>query len=476
MVSACTPEPEPVETARIYTTSADRSRLLDKTTVEVNPPARADATVRVDLSQQRQQILGVGAALTESSAHLIGSLPETDRAALLTNLFRPSGGGGIRVLRIALGASDFVVGEAYTYADSPDARDDWGLEYFSLERDEREIIPVLREILALRPDLTIIASPWSAPAWMKDNRSLVGGALRDEDGVRDAYARYLLRAVQEYTEAGIPIAALTVQNEPQARTPDGYPGMDMPVEVATSVINRLAPLLREQGLGTLLLGFDHNWQLHPADVATTPSGRDPEYDYPFDLMTGDAGGELAGIAYHCYFGDPSAQQRFLNRFPHSTVWVTECSGSFGADDTDAQVFADTLRFQASTVLIGGFSFGATAVLTWNLALDAEGGPHRGGCERCTGVVTIDEDEVTHNAEFYALSHVFRFIRSGAVRVNSAITGADVVAFAAANTSGQAVVMATNTGESAQVVTVEVGGTTATHTMERGDVATFVFDR
>lgn len=455
-----TSAPSVSATARV--TSADgtvRMAELPVTVDETRTPDGAAAT------EPRQDVTGFGAALTESSAELLLTLDAARRDELLRELFAPDGPVRLGVVRIALGGSDFVSAPASTYDDLPPGEEDWDLDRFSTTRDEDAVRPVLREILAIAPDVVVIASPWSPPAWLKSSGSLEGGTLLDDPRAVPTYARYLLAAVREYRAAGTPIDYLTVQNEPQARTPDGYPGTDMPVATQTAVITELGPLLSENGLGTEILAYDHNWSLHPADRDSTPGNRDPEADYPYGVLAGTARPWVAGIAYHCYYGDASTQSALHDADPAVQIWVTECSGSHAADAEPAAVFADTLAWQSTNLMIGSLQNWATGVLTWNLALDEDGGPHVGGCSTCTGVVTIADGEVARNAEYYVLAHAARFLPRGSVVLDPSAVGSGPMPQVTARTpDGALVVLAYNPQDTARdlvardadrTVTVEV---------------------
>ena len=375
--------------------------------------APATETVYIDAARQRQKLRGVGASLTPSSAELIAAMPASERRRLLEELFAPDGPVRLNIVRIPFGGSDFVSEPAATYDDLPAGESDWQLERFSTAADDATLRPVLREIVEIAPNLVIIAAPWSPPAWLKDSATLEGGRLIDDDRVFDTYARYLTRAVTDYADAGLTIHALSVQNEPQARHPDGYPGADLPVDDAARLIERLGPALSDAGLTTGILAYDHNWSLHPADAAATPPGEDPHYEYPADLLRTAAAPFITGVAYHCYSGDATRQSAFHDEFPDRELWLTECSGSHAAGDDDAQIFSSTLDWQSRNLLIATLANWGSAVLTWNLALDPDGGPHRGGCDTCTGVVTIAPDgTVTRNAEYYVLASVGRFVAPG----------------------------------------------------------------
>jgi glucosylceramidase len=234
--------------------------------------------------------------------------------------------------------------------------------------------------------------------------------------------------------------------------------MEMPAAQQVAVINALAPRLQAAGLDVKILGFDHNWLEHPADVAAVPAGGDPELDYATRVLSSSAAPNVAGTAFHCYYGDATAQEPLHAAFPSKEIWVTECSGSHGPTDTPATYFADTLAWQTRNLMIASLQHWATTVLTWNLDLDASGGPHTGGCSACTGVVTVQNGQVTPDAEYYVLAHASRFLPRGSVRLGSSasVTGLPQVAFRTPD--GTVVVLVQNASAQAAPVTVTIGGT------------------
>jgi glucosylceramidase len=220
---------------------------------------------------------------------------------------------------------------------------------------------------------------------MKTNGSLVGGRLIDDPRVYRSYARYLVKFVQAYRANGITVDTLTVQNEPQNRAPDGYPGTDLPSWQEARVIEELGPMLRGAGLRTKILAFDHNWAMHPNDVATTPTDELDDVDkYAHNVLASAAGRWVSGVAYHCYYGDPSAMSGLHADHPDQAIYLTECSGVQSADP--ASTFGDTLKWHARNLVIGSPRNWAQTVINWNLALDPSGGPQSGGCRTCTGVL------------------------------------------------------------------------------------------
>jgi glucosylceramidase len=438
VVGACTPSDDAeLDTTgarvRAWATSANRELLLAE--MPVASDGEAAEVVTVDPDSARQTIEGFGAAVTHSSARLLSEMPAAARSTLLQELFAPDGPARLSVLRVPLGGSDFVAEPAYTYDDLPEGEEDWGLERFGTSADDDELRPILRQILEIAPEVRIIASPWSPPAWLKDTGQLAGGRLRDDDRAYATYAEYLVRTVEEYAAAGVQIDSLTVQNEPQARYPDGYPGTDMPVADQVRLIEQLGPLLAERAPDTRILAYDHNWSLHPADAA-----EGAETEYPADVLRSAAAPWVAGIAYHCYAGDPTRQSALHDQFPDASIHVTECSGSHAEGDSPGGIFSDTFAFQARILLVGSLGNWASSVLTWNLVLDAAGGPHIGGCETCTGVVTASTDGgFTRNAEYYVLAHAARFVPPGSTALNTAGADDSPLSHTAFRTPGGAIV-------------------------------------
>src|SRR5262245_675331 len=322
--------------AHVWVTTPDRTEQMhDRGTVPFAQGAASDQlTITVDPSLRYQTMDGFGASITDSSASVLDELPQATRDATMRDLFVTD---GLSFLRQPIGASDFVDGPHYTFDDVPPGQTDYPLAHFSIDHDKAEILPLLRQALALNPDLKVMGTPWSPPAWMKTNDSLVGGRLIDDPQIYQAYADYLVKFVQAYQAAGVPVWGLTIQNEPQNRTPSGYPGTDLPTRQAIQVINRLGPALAAAGLHTKIMGYDHNWSEHPNDIANTPPGEDPETEYPTLLLQSDASRWITGTAFHCYAGDVSRQTQLHDAFPAKDIYFTECSGSHGETDTPEQI-------------------------------------------------------------------------------------------------------------------------------------------
>jgi len=448
-----------------WMTEADGgARLAPQPDLPFVAAATADDSVlviTVDRGTAYQSIVGFGAAMTDASAWLFQTrLSSAQRASLLQELFGRTGDGiGLDMLRLTIGASDFSRAHD-TLADLPPGvppatRDD-SLATFSIARDRGELIPVVRQVLSINPSLVIMATPWSAPAWMKSTGALAGGTLRPD--AYAAFAEYLHRYVAAYEGEGIPISLLSIQNEPH-HEPADYPGMRFePAARAAFIAQHLGPLFARRHVRTRLLDWDHNWD---------------EPNAPLSVL-GDSAARpfVAGVAWHCYAGDVAAQSLVHAAHPDKDTFFTECAGGAWAPH-----WGDNLLWNVRTLVIGSTRHWARGVMLWNLALDEQHGPHTGGCNDCRGVVTIEAatGAVTRNEEYYALAHASRFVRPGARRVASTSGAHEVetVAFHHAS-DGSVVLLAVNAASGDRRVVVR-DGTRAFHALlPPRTVTTFVW--
>lgn len=382
---------------RWYLTSGPDAMMIPND-VATRAMADGDDVIRIDAGVRHQPIVGFGASMTDSSAYLLHEvLDARTRDAVMRELFDPVHGAGLSVLRNPMGASDYARC-CYSYDDMPAGRGDDALEHFTLEHDERDIIPLVRQAIALNPDLFVMASPWSAPAWMKDSGTMKGGRLLPEHYA--AYARYFVRFVQGYRDHGITVAAVTVQNEPLYE-PTHYPSMGFPARSEAAFIHgHLRPAFDRAGLDTAILAYDHNWD---------------RPDYPLEVL-GLAGGDVDGIAWHWYAGDPAAQDMVAARYPDVPMYFTEGSG--GSWIPGFRPAFEHLMRQA----IGALRHGARTFVLWNVALDEHNGPTVPGFGRstCRGLFAVDTrtGAASPTVDYHGLSHFSRVIRPGAVRVDS----------------------------------------------------------
>jgi glucosylceramidase len=468
---------------RAWVTTPDGTqRLTEQTPTRFTTGTSTRTTITIDPVTTYQTMDGFGGALTDSTAAVLYQLSPAERAQAMRDLFSPSDGIGVSFLRQPVGSSDFTAtSEHYTYDDVAPGQTDLALKHFSIAHDEAQILPLLRQAKKLNPSIQVVATPWSPPAWMKTNDSLVGGRLKDDPAYYDAYARYLVKYVKAYAAAGVPIDYLTVQNEPQNRTPSGYPGTDMGVQQEEKVIEALGPLLKKASPRTKILGYDHNWATHPNDAASAPPDEPGgETDYPYQLLDSPAAKWIAGTAYHCYAGDPSAQTALHDAYPDKGIYFTECSGSHGATDTPAQYFSDTLKWHARTITLGTTRNWAKTVADWNLALDDDGGPHLGGCDTCTGFLAVHPDGTySKNAEYYTIGHLSKFVKQGAVRIGSTSFGTtgwngQLMDVAFRNPDGSTALVVHNENDNPRSFAVAVGSKTFEYTLPGGALATFTW--
>jgi glucosylceramidase len=442
----------------LWLSTADRRlRLAQQPDVGLSAPESSPADVVIDISKKYQSIVGFGAALTDSSAWLLqNKLNYRQRSALLNELFGPPPNLNLNMTRLTIGASDFSL-QQYTLDDVPFGQTDPQLLHFNVASNLRDVIPTVREALSVNPQLRIIASPWSAPAWMKASANLIGGELLPQ--FESTYATYLVKYLDTFRGYGIPIFALTLQNEP-GFVPLTYPSTELPAATRARIITQyLGPALANRKPKTLILGWDHNWD---------------EPEQPLSVLADpDASRYVDGIAWHCYRGIASAQSEVHRAFPKKDTYITECSGG----DWEASKNGELLWF-ARDLLLAGIRHWARGVVYWNLALDEQHGPHFGGCDACKGVVTIDSHtgEVSRNDEYYAFAHFSRFVLPGAVRVGSGDPDKGLANVAFQNASdGSVVLVMVNSKSEARSVSVMQGETRFQYTMPPQSVATFVWD-
>ncbi|KQV84794.1 hypothetical protein ASD15_06425 [Massilia sp. Root351] len=458
-----------------WITSGDQSRLLQRqpdaplaalpraltpwspgvvTAGRLPAPPRA-IEIATGAAARRQQMAGFGAALSASSAWLLAErLDATQRRALLTELFGPAPGIALSVARLPLGAGEFARSQ-YSYNDLPAGQSDDGLAQFSIEPDRAYLVPLAQDALAHNPALELIASPYSAPGWMKTSGSLLQGALKPD--AFDAYARYLKRYVDVYLEEGIAIHAITLQSDP-AGGPSDAPAMRLDDAARAQLIGKhLGPLLEDEG--PLILEWDGNRDTPQAPLKV--------------LQDKVAGPYVAGVAWHCYAGSADAQGAVAAAHPGKSSYLTECSGGAWAP-----AWRDNLTHFGRTLVQAATRGAANGILFGNLALDEQGGPRIGGCRGCRGVVTVDEGgNVTRNPEYYALAHASRFVRPGAWRLDSVggnlgQDGIDSAAFE--NRDGTLVLVAVNSGAEARTVTVRAAAQSYSASLPPASLATYVW--
>ena len=437
------------DTINSWITKADSSVLLQKqpplsfTTVSNSFPS-----ITIDSTTSYQTIQGFGYALTGGSAYVINKLDASTKNNLLHELFGNAVNSiGVNYLRISIGSSDLDA----TVFSYDEVAGDTALSHFSLSKDEIDLIPLLKQIIAINPDIKIIATPWSAPVWMKDNGSFIGGSLQPQ--YYNVYAQYFVKYIQQMKANGITIDAVTPQNEPL--NPGNNPSLVMSAEEETNFIkNSLGPAFQTANITTKIIAYDHNCD---------------RPDYPITVLNdATANAFVNGSAFHLYAGDISALTQVHNAFPAKAVYFTEqytsSTGSFGGD----------LKWHLKNVIIGSMRNWSKTALEWNLANDLTFHPHTdGGCDQCKGALTIS-GTITRNVAYYIIAHASRFVPPGSVRVASNVSSAlQTVAFK--TPAGKKVLIVENDGATDASFNIRFNNKWTVTTLPAGAVGTYTWN-
>ncbi|MFJ4035874.1 ricin-type beta-trefoil lectin domain protein [Streptomyces griseoluteus] len=413
--------------------------------------------ITVDENTRYQTFTGGGASFTDTAAWLMngsGALSPATRDATMRKLFSPTDGIGLSFLRNPMGASD-LARSGYTYDDVPAGQTDPSLAKFSLAHDLADVIPLTRQARQLNPDLTVMASPWTAPAWMKDSGSLNGGWLKAED--YGAYASYFVKYLQGYRDQGVPVSYVTAQNEPTCCS--GYPSMSWNASgLAYFTKSELLPRLQQAGLSTKVLAHDWNWDTYDSYAAQTVDDAAVR-NHP----------NFGGIAWHGYGGDVGKQTAVHNQYPALDAFATEHSGGTWIADQQREDLSDIINYTRNW---------AKSVTKWSLAVDQNMGPHNGGCGTCTGLITVHNGDgrsgsVDYTVEYYDMGHLTKFVRPGAQRIASTASST-VPNVAWRNPDGSKALIAYNGATSARQVTINWGAQHATYTLPARTSATFTW--
>ena len=448
----------PVWGIEAWSTTGDRQDLLTaKPSLAFSPGTGAGGfTIDVNAGVTYQTMAGFGTALTDSSAWLLQNRLNTgQRNALMNLLFSPSSGIGMSYLRVPMGASDFTASGFYTYNDLPAGQTDLTQSQFSVAHDEAYIIPLLQQARSLNPELRLMGTPWSAPAWMKTNGSLFGGSLDSQ--WHGSYASYLQKFVESYAAAGLPIDTLSLQNEPLF-TPSNYPSMGMTAGQQADIIkHHLGPLFAAAGIETRLLLYDHNWD---------------NIDFANTILNDPAARQfVAGTAFHAYAGNVSAQSTLHNLHPDKDIYFTEISGGDFAPN-----FEDNLVWGLKNIIIGNTRNWGKSALYWNLALDENNGPHLNGCADCRGVVTVNSvtGAISLNEEYFTIAHASKFVQPGALRIDSRSINNVVETVAFLNPDGSKAMIALNPSGSSKSFRIVEDGQHFAYELTKKSVTTFVW--
>ncbi|MES2646530.1 MAG: glucosylceramidase [Bacteroidota bacterium] len=387
-----------------WVTSGDSTLLFQKLALPVVKTAASKlAVINIDDSKIYQEMDGFGFSLTQGSAMPIIKMNAAKRSELLHELFDTIGNSiGISYIRLSIGASDLNE-KIFSYDDLPKGEIDTTLSKFDLGPDRADVIPVMKEILQINPNIKILGSPWSPPAWMKTNNDTRGGRLIAK--YYPVYAQYFVRYIKSMKAEGIIIDAITIQNEPLH--PGNNPSLLMTaLEQANFIKNNLGPALKSAGLTTKIILYDHN--------ADRP-------DYPIFILDDSAANKyIDGSGFHLYNGEISALSDVHNAHPDKHIYFTEQMIVQFGKNTRPNRPAFNIASPVERIFIGATRNWSRNVLAWNLAANSQFTPYtdRGGCSMCQGAVSVDGDTVTRNLAYYAAAHFSKFIRPGSVRIAS----------------------------------------------------------
>ena len=462
----------------VYQTTPDLLEALSqRETLHLSKKAAQSETVpliTVDETQRFQEIDGFGASLTDAAAWLFQKkLTPQQTDAAFKMLFARKDGIALSFLRQPIGSSDLAV-TFYSYDDlceqtakactTPSGMTDHNLEHYSLKHDKEYILPLLKKAIGINPSIHVMLTPWSPPGWMKTSGSMLGASADEKvksslkPEFYPALAGYLVKTIEGYQEAGVPVWALSVQNEP-LYAPPTYSGMQMlATEQAAFFGEALGPALAAAHLSPKVMAYDHNWD---------------RPDYPETVLKDPKAGALAaGTAWHHYGGDPSVMTKNHEEFPLKDQWVTESSG--GAWQK-GNVFA-----QEAAELIAVTRNWSRSYVLWALATDQNHGPFVGGCDKCRGLVTIDLTDPDHarvkpELDYYVLGQASKFLLPGAVRIGSdEPAGTQLKDVAFQNTNGTIVLYTLNAGTTSEAIGIGFHGKKAVTTVPAGAVATFIW--
>src|SRR5271169_4455020 len=454
LFSSLTASAQQEREARLWLTTPDRSAIVapQANALHFSSEAGQLPQLTVDDTQQFQTMDGFGFALTGGSAQLLMRMSAARRTVLLKELFTTGGDGiGVSYLRVSVGASDMNE-RVFSYDDLPAGETDVEMAKFSLGPDLTDVVPVLKEILAIRPGIKILGSPWSAPAWMKTNDDVKGGELKPE--YYGAFAKYFVKYVEAMRAEGISIDALTIENEPL--NPKNTPSMVMfAQEQDTFVAKDLGPAFEKAGIRTKILLYDHN-----PDVLS----------YSLSILADPAASKYVdGTAFHLYGGEASLLTQVHDAYPKKNLYLTEQSvtewrsGPLG--------IAEPVR----SVMIGATRNWCRNVLLWNLAADPLNGPHtdNGGCTGCSGAITLNGDSASKNVAYYVVEHFSQFVPPGSVRVASSEME-QLASVAFLTPQGKMVLVVSNTGNFAKSFAVKYQDKFFQTTLPPESVGTYVW--
>jgi glucosylceramidase len=434
------------QTVTPWITSGDQTRLLQQqgtvsfgTNSGTNP-----STVTVNAGTTYQTMDGFGYTLTEGSCEVISGMAATQQNQLLNDLYNPVTGLNASVVRISIAASD-LSSSSYSYNETSG---DVNMNNFSLNGpDLTYLIPIIKKIKLINPNIKILATPWSAPRWMKTNNSWIGGSLQTQ--YYAAYARYFVKYFAAMQAQGISIWAITPQNEPE--NPHNEPSMLMNSTEQKNFINQqLGPQMAAAGYGNIkIIAFDHNCD---------------NTAYPIDVLNNSS--YVDGAAFHLYLGNISAMSTVRNATNKNVYFTEQYTGSGGS-------FSGDFGWHMQNVVIGSTNNWSKTVLEWNAANNPSLGPRTpGGCNTCLGAVTVNNStSYTKNVAYYIIGQISKFVKPGAVRISSSSTSGSIQTVGFKNPDGSIALVVYNSG-SANTIKVVSGSSAFNYSVPASSAVTF----
>lgn len=400
------------------------------------------SVVKVDPTHTFQTILGLGSSLDHATCFNLAQLAPADLDQALTQLFDPQQGIGMNLMRLCIGTPDFTGDPWYTYDDLPAGETDPEMRKFSIEKDQRYILPILQKVHARFPQVLFFASPWSPPGWMKTTGSTTGGQLRQE--WEKAYALYFVRFIQAYATAGIPLHAVTIQNEPgvdRALSKDPkwfYPSCRWNADQERRFIrDHLGPALRQAGLRTEIWCYDHNFN-------EQPTREDAGIAHPRAILSDPAAAAFVqGVAFHGYSGNPSGMSTLQKEFPNTPIHFTEGS---------------VFKLEGAALLVDYLRHQATSYNAWVAVLDENRKPNNGPFAASETVLTLDSKSrtVRPSRDYHLYGQFMKHIQRGARRLDSQPSSHDLAQVAFRNPDGSSVLVLAHPADGEATVRVEAG--------------------
>jgi glucosylceramidase len=398
------------ETVNVWLTTTDDARGVNVTRgLQQQAPLNFTAgtgsggqTITVNENTTYQQFEGGGASFTDTAAWLMnssGALTPATRDDTMRKLFDPVNGIGLSFIRNPMASSD-LARFSYSYDDLPAGQTDPNLAKFSIAHDLADVVPLTKHARQLNPAIKVMASPWSAPPWMKDNGDFRLGWLKSE--FYPTYAQYFVKYLQEFAAQGVPVNYVSVQNEPTCCS--SYPSMNWNGDgLAYFTKNNLLPALHAANLSTKVLALDWNWDKYVDFAAATMNDAAIRSDSLF-----------GGMAWHGYGGDVNQQTTVHNQYPAVNAYSTEHSGGTWVSNQQAEDMNNIVDYTRNW---------SKSFVKWSLAVDQNMGPHNQGCGTCTGFITVHNGDVRtgqvdYTVEYYTMGHLTKFVKPGAFRIDS----------------------------------------------------------